>query len=1184
MAIDRNKVTAAAQKYIQKGAYKKAIKEYKKIIKAHPDDVRILLKIGDIQARDGQSETAARTYTEVADHYVAHGFFLKAVAAYKLLLGVDAENVDAKLRLADLYFQLGLLRDALANYQAVASVFNERGWVDRYLQTLQKVVDIDPDHAGNRIKFAEELARFDHEVGAAEQFMIAASALRREGRFEDFTKVMERYIHLSPSDVDAVHDLCRIYLQQNRAKRALVRIQAAFKADHRNEETVDILVQALDSLGERDRAVEVLRELAQNYSNEGSKRAADASYRRLLQYLPDDSEAMTALGIAPAGGAPGAGAPLMTFDVIEAPAAGDQAPQVDEGEVEKLLSETDVYLKYNLYEKALDHLQQLFALDPQNVEGMERRKTALIATGQEGLAVSVLIGLSRIVHPTDQVRAMTYLHQALSMAPGDPAVVAVMTELGGAAPDVGQVVTEATVVPAPSPVIAPPPPQQVETPSVSVTATTASTNDIPPPPLPPTPDGSFDKLDQLFDEFAKEDTAAGHQTLNEEFVRAESGVKEENVISLDSEEILPAALDEGLDAVDAQVASGAVEDARMRLFELLGEFPEHAEMLLRRMNEIPEEEAAPEPEAASTAGDADDLFLPDSVFPSEETGESAFSNALPPLKPPTIGGPAVPEPSPEPLMEFDVFEPAEEPAAESEVPTFEITEPAPADSEPVEFAVFEPVPTERVEEPASEDSAGFDLIESAVREALASQLGTRGESGEKPDVSDPAPAPETLVAVALPKSDAMALSSGSFRRVLVTPAPPSLSSSGVLASGDVGASTQSDAPASEAVVPEPPVAEPLPSLRAEASDAVAAALEGDGLEVREEAIEEAERLQSGEFKAAQADPFGALQTLMDAEDAREDSTPDQDGAADELDDASTGEEGTAEVEVVPEEPVPDESAAGEQDATADVPVAESDESAESSAEESSPTEVEVAGDVDEVSEDADIEVSEDADIEVSEDIDAGLDELGALDELEDFEDEIEITDFDEEDDDVEFEDIDESGFEDLEDVDTGDLSAEDHAEDAAHAAEARANEVDAPIGRSSTYVTLTFGPGDEVVADDGGSGVGDSITMRRAGGGMAAMFDLQSAADGPYALAVGFELALANIEMGLYFEGISSLEQLLGNMDVARHDRLLVHYHLGIAYEAMDQQQLAEANFRVVAASAPDMFPDVFLRLERMKE
>ena len=276
-----------------------------------------------------------------------------------------------------------------------------------------------------------------------------------------------------------------------------------------------------------------------------------------------------------------------------------------------------------------------------------------------------------------------------------------------------------------------------------------------------------------------------------------------------------------------------------------------------------------------------------------------------------------------------------------------------------------------------------------------------------------------------------------------------------------------------------------------ATDTVAAALEGDGLEVSEDAIAEAERRKSGQFEVAEEQLKSADTALPDADDA-------------------------------------------------------------------------AATDVDE------LEILED-DIEIDDlEIDAdGFDEL----------DEIEITDFDDDDDDVEFEEIDESEF-DTSASASG--AAAEYAEDAAYAAEARENEVDAPIGRGSSFVTLTFGPADEVVADDGGSGVGAAITMRRSGEGMAAMFELEAAADGPHGLAASFELSLASIEMGLYFEGISTLEQLLGNMEIGQNDRLLVHYHLGIAYEAMHQQQLAEANFRVVATSAPDMFPDVFLRLERM--
>ena len=43
MAIDRNKIIAEAQKYIQKGQLKKAIREYYRILEEEPDDVRLLL-------------------------------------------------------------------------------------------------------------------------------------------------------------------------------------------------------------------------------------------------------------------------------------------------------------------------------------------------------------------------------------------------------------------------------------------------------------------------------------------------------------------------------------------------------------------------------------------------------------------------------------------------------------------------------------------------------------------------------------------------------------------------------------------------------------------------------------------------------------------------------------------------------------------------------------------------------------------------------------------------------------------------------------------------------------------------------------------------------------------------------------------------------------------------------------
>jgi hypothetical protein len=370
---------------------------------------------------------------------------------------------------------------------------------------------------------------------------------------------------------------------------------------------------------------------------------------------------------------------------------------------------------------------------------------------------------------------------------------------------------------------------------------------------------------------------------------------------------------------------------------------------------------------------------------------------------------------------------------------------------------------------------------------------------------------------------------------------------------------------------------------------VAAALEGDGLDVREDAIAEAERRQSGGFLAAKADPFAALEKLVSGAQA-----PVQ--AAD-RDQPSDAELDVSELELAPDssdEPVVDDAHSS---AAETVPIPELvalpplaapelglqpdvEPDVPELASESVLTALE-APEASALVESSSRELKVPAEIEVPEFLDEDFDDL----------DEIEVGEF-EDDEDVEFEDIEEGEFEDIDDSEFVDLDTpdsleleeepEDRSEDAAFAAAARANDIDAPIGRASSSVNQTFSPGDGVVLDDGGTGVGEAIAMRRSGAGMAAMFQLQEAELGPYPLAAGFELALANIEMGLYFEGISALEQLLGNMELERSDRLLVHYHLGIAYEAMDQQPLAEANFRVVAASAPASFPDVYIRLERL--
>ena len=93
MALDREKILQAAQKYVEKKKYDKAIAEYQKIIQQDPNDARTLLKIGDLQARMEAYAEAIATYDRVGQFYAAQGFALKAIAVYKQIRELIKKHV-----------------------------------------------------------------------------------------------------------------------------------------------------------------------------------------------------------------------------------------------------------------------------------------------------------------------------------------------------------------------------------------------------------------------------------------------------------------------------------------------------------------------------------------------------------------------------------------------------------------------------------------------------------------------------------------------------------------------------------------------------------------------------------------------------------------------------------------------------------------------------------------------------------------------------------------------------------------------------------------------------------------------------------------------------------------------------------------------------------------------------------
>src|SRR5260370_8547476 len=183
--MDKNKAIESALKLITKGQFEKAVKEYQRVLEIDPDDVRVLQKLAELYQKMNRKAEAADCFEKVAKTYAAQGFYLKAVALYKQVLKVIV-RVEVNVRLAELYQQLGMVGDATKEWQAVSAYYDKIGDTKASLDTLKKLVDLDPDNVAARIRLGEQYARQDNLIEAVAELRRAGQDPPANGRPGDF--------------------------------------------------------------------------------------------------------------------------------------------------------------------------------------------------------------------------------------------------------------------------------------------------------------------------------------------------------------------------------------------------------------------------------------------------------------------------------------------------------------------------------------------------------------------------------------------------------------------------------------------------------------------------------------------------------------------------------------------------------------------------------------------------------------------------------------------------------------------------------------------------------------------------------------------------------------------------------------------------------------------------------------
>lgn len=210
MAIQRDKITASAEKLVARGKIEAAIKEYERLIEENPGDVNTLNRIGDLWGRINRNDEAVKVFTRIADHYSKDGFFLKAIAIYKKINKLDPSKLEIYGKLAELYARQGLAMEAKSQYQVLADYYMKHGDPANALVTYRKISELDPNSININVKMADLYSQTGQTAEALEQYEKVGRALLKRGMHEEAGQVFRKAVRLAPDNLDLADTAVRI--------------------------------------------------------------------------------------------------------------------------------------------------------------------------------------------------------------------------------------------------------------------------------------------------------------------------------------------------------------------------------------------------------------------------------------------------------------------------------------------------------------------------------------------------------------------------------------------------------------------------------------------------------------------------------------------------------------------------------------------------------------------------------------------------------------------------------------------------------------------------------------------------------------------------------------------------------------------------------------------------------------
>jgi tetratricopeptide (TPR) repeat protein len=483
-----------AEFYASQGFYLKAVAVYKQILKLDPTVVQVNLRLAELYQQLGLLSDAQSQFEHVAGYFQRSGKTREALEVMQKLIDLDPDNVPSRIKLAELYSKADMRPEAVREFRLAADQLRAQGRVDDLIKVLERLLWHKPDEfALGRELASIYLDRGDTKRALAKlqqcfqanqrdldtlallarafqtigQIPKTVSVYREMARIFAETgddaqrrQVLETILALAPNDPETMQALYGGAAPQTYGapppQPFSPQSPSIDYSQINDEPSVPLDVEDLEALpGDEPQPYEVQGyDPQQGYDPSYAQQGYDQPYDAQQAYRQqgyDQPQAYDQQGYAQPQGyeEPLVDQPMHTDEVEEEPVYDniDDYEEVEElgaedvlvvenarnngEEVRRLMTETDVFLKYGLYDKAIEHLQKVFELDPINVEAREKLKDLYLQLGEFERAVAELLTLSALFADSDAEAAKYYLHQVLDIAPDHPEALDRLQHVGG---------------------------------------------------------------------------------------------------------------------------------------------------------------------------------------------------------------------------------------------------------------------------------------------------------------------------------------------------------------------------------------------------------------------------------------------------------------------------------------------------------------------------------------------------------------------------------------------------------------------------------------------------------------------------------------------------------------------------------------------------------------------------------